>query len=203
VRLSALTATRPFDGGADRLARAVSIVCCPPVLALSLVLLVGQHSADPSTLRAVLVLLVATAILPALFVYGAYRRGRAESLDLHRRSERLGPAFFAVLTSAAVYPLLQNLAAPPLLLQLSAALTTQLLVLALVTVRWKISYHAASAAGLAVLAWAIEDPELGLALAVLAGLVGWARVRLRRHTPAQVVLGLLSAVPIFWWVRTP
>jgi membrane-associated phospholipid phosphatase len=185
------------------LARAVSIVCCPPLLALSLIPLVGQHSAEPSPLRALLVLLVATAILPALFVYGAYRRGRAQSLDLSHRAERLGPAFFAVLTSTAVYPLLQSLAAPPLLLQLSAALATQFLTLALVTVRWKISYHAASAAGLAVLAWAIDDPELGLALAALAGLVGWARVRLRRHTPAQVVGGLLSAVPIYWWVRTP
>ncbi len=94
MRLSALTATRPTEGGADRLARAVSIVCCPPLLALSLVLLVGQHSAEPATLRALLVLLVATAILPALFVYGAYRRGRAQSLDLsHRpRNTRVVPA---------------------------------------------------------------------------------------------------------------
>jgi hypothetical protein len=203
VRLSALSASRPSDGAADRLARAVSIVCCPPLLALAVALLVGQHSNDPNTSRSILLLLTATAILPAVFVYVAYRRGQAQSLDLTNRAERLWPAFFAALSSTAAYPLLQGLAAPTLLLQLSTALAAQLLVLALVTVRWKISYHAASAASLAVLAWALDDSGLGLALAAIAGLVCWARVRLGRHTAAQVLLGLLSALPVYWWIRTP
>ena len=84
-------------------------------------------------------------------------------------------------------------------LPLSAALACQLAFLAVVTVWWKISYHAAILAGLAMVAIAWGGLTVGAPFLGLSVLVGWARLHLHRHTPAQVVAGWLSAVPILWW----
>jgi membrane-associated phospholipid phosphatase len=186
---------------ADRLARAVSIVCAPPVMVLPAAGLASWHDgAGESALAGVVTLVVTTAVLPTVFVYAAYLAGLISSPDLPRRSERLQPALFTVLCAVAAYPLLRSVGAPALFLSLDAALALQMALLGVVTVWWKISYHAAGAAGLAIVALALADLSVAAPLAALPALVGWARVRLGRHTPRQVVAGWLSALPIVWWL---
>ena len=64
-----------------------------------------------------------------------------------------------------------------------------------ITLTWKISFHAAVAAGaLGILALAFG--QAALLAAPLLGLIGWARVRLGAHTPAQVYAGVLIGGPI-------
>jgi membrane-associated phospholipid phosphatase len=155
---------------------------------------------DEPVLASVVTLVVTTALLPTLFVYAAYLAGLISSPDLPRRSERLQPALFTTLCAVAAYPLLRGVGAPPLFLSLDAALALQMALLACVTIWWKISYHAAGAAGLAIVALALGDFSVAGPLLALAALVGWARVRLGRHTPRQVTAGWLSALPILWYV---
>jgi membrane-associated phospholipid phosphatase len=47
---------------------------------------------------------------------------------------------------------------------------------------------------------ALADLSVAGPLIVLPALVGWARVRLGRHTPWQITAGWLSALPIAWWL---
>jgi membrane-associated phospholipid phosphatase len=179
----------------------VSIVCAPPVMILPVAGLAAWCGADGEPVFASIVtLVVTTAVVPMLFVYAAYLAGLISSPDLPRRSERLQPALFSTLCAVAAYPLLRSVSAPPLFLSLDAALALQMALLALVTVWWKISYHAAGAAGLAIVALAIGEPSVAIPLLALPALVGWARVRLGRHTPSQVAAGWLSALPILWYV---
>jgi membrane-associated phospholipid phosphatase len=163
--------------------------------------LASGHGADgePVLIGAV-TLVVTTAVLPTLFVYAAYLGGLISSPDLPRRSERLQPALFSVLCAVAAYPLLRSVEAPDIFLTLDAALALQMALLAVVTIWWKISYHAAGAAGLAIVALVLGGLTVGVPLIALPALVGWARVRLGRHTPSQVAAGWLSALPILWWV---
>lgn len=179
----------------------MSIVGAPPVVSVPLAMLAYWHSADGgrAALAAALTLVASTAVLPCLFILAAYRRGYVSSPDLPRRAERLQPAIFAALCAVLAYPLLLNVGAPTAFLRLDAALASQLLLLAVVTYWWKISYHAASAAGLAVVTFAWDGASPALLVAGAAVFVGWARIRLRRHTPAQVLAGWLSAVPALWW----
>ena len=83
-----------------------------------------------------------------------------------------------------------------MLVTVGLAIALQLGALALVTTVWKVSYHAAAAGGLAALAYSLEGATVGLSLLSVAGLVAWARVRLRRHTRAQVAAGLLTSMPV-------
>lgn len=163
--------------------------------------LASWQAADREGVAAGAVTLVATtALLPMLFVYAAYLAGLISSPDLPRRSERLQPALFTTVCAVAAYPLLRMVEAPSLFLQLDAALALQMALLALVTVWWKISYHAAGSAGFALVTLTLGDATLALPVLAVPALVGWARVRLGRHTPGQVAAGWLSALPIVWWI---
>ena len=55
---------------------------------------------------------------------------------------------------------------------------------------------AASAGALVAVSSVHEAPGLTVALLCFALSIGWARVYLRRHTPAQVFVGALTAAPI-------
>jgi len=182
---------------ADRLARAVSIVCAPPSLALPLIGLAAHRVAgQPGAWAGATILLATTALLPSLFILAARRAGLVGSLDLTCRTERIVPSMFAAGCAATAYVLLVRWEAPFLLVAVGLAIALQLGALALVTTVWKVSYHAAAAGGLAALAYTLEGATLGLLLLAVAALVAWARVRLRRHTRAQVLVGLLTSTPI-------
>ncbi|GAP09974.1 hypothetical protein BECAL_01128 [Bellilinea caldifistulae] len=61
----------------------------------------------------------------------------------------------------------------------------------------KLSLHSAAMAGCtAVLLWTV--PLIGVIMAVFAPLVGWARIRLKHHTPVQILIGwMVSMICVF------
>ena len=61
----------------------------------------------------------------------------------------------------------------------------------------KLSLHSAAMAGCtAVLLW--TAPLIGVIMAAFAPLVGWARIRLKHHTPVQILIGwMVSMVCVF------
>lgn len=61
----------------------------------------------------------------------------------------------------------------------------------------KLSLHSAAMAGCtAVLLW--TAPLIGVIMAIFAPLVGWARIRLKHHTPVQILIGwIVSMVCVF------
>jgi membrane-associated phospholipid phosphatase len=65
----------------------------------------------------------------------------------------------------------------------------------LVTLVWKVSFHAAVVAGAAVVLVAVFGPALAV-LAPLVALVGWSRVASGDHSPAQVVVGVLLGAAV-------
>jgi membrane-associated phospholipid phosphatase len=61
----------------------------------------------------------------------------------------------------------------------------------------KLSLHSAAMAGCtAVLLW--TAPLIGVVMAIFAPLVGWARIRLKHHTPVQILIGwTVSMICVF------
>lgn len=61
----------------------------------------------------------------------------------------------------------------------------------------KLSLHSAAMAGCtAVLLW--TAPLIGVIMAVFAPLVGWSRIRLKHHTPVQILIGwMVSMICVF------
>ena len=100
--------------------------------------------------------------------------------------------------------LIAALGAPRELIALIVAMEVGLIISLGITLAWKMSIHVASVAGAIVILVLVFGPAFALLVPLLA-LVGWARVELSDHTPAQVVTGAIigAAVAglIFTWLR--
>jgi len=64
----------------------------------------------------------------------------------------------------------------------------QILLVFLITLRWKISGHCTSAAGLSFLAIALYGEPM-IPLTLIIPVVAWSRIRLGRHTLYQTIAG--------------
>jgi hypothetical protein len=187
-----------------RMARLVTEVMSPVVLIVAVILIVAVHSAG--LVRGLVLGLVAVFFaggLPYGLVLIGVRRGRLTDHHISRREQR--PPVMAIALASVVCGLLvlRWLDAPRALFALMAAMVAGLVVALAITSFWKISIHAATAAGtvasLAILVspwWLIASP--------LVVLTGWARVEIRDHTPVQVlvgaIVGAVVAADVLWLV---
>jgi hypothetical protein len=184
-------------GRFDAAARVLSIVGLPPVLAVPTALLAGLSAGGfPSTVPSLAELLLAACLVPTVFTIVLFRSGRTSSLDLRERAERLAPSVVTASCCCVAWLVMQLSGAPRSLTLLAIALCAQMVLLALLTMRWKVSYHAASAGALVVVSHALGNTGLTCALLAMALSIGWARVHQGRHTPAQVAIGALTCAPL-------
>jgi membrane-associated phospholipid phosphatase len=179
-----------------RIANLTSNILNPFLASLAIILLLSFESASGvfDALRWAFILM-AIAILP-VFLMTIYlvRRGRLEGILTAIRGQRTVIYLLSLVCSAAGYLVLLFCGAP---LMLRAAFATGLAGVVLFTVInlwWKISLHTAMVAAL-VTVLAILYGWVATAGVLLVLLVAWARLELKQHSPAQVVVGaVLSAL---------
>jgi hypothetical protein len=191
-------AGRPPRNRLDWVARRVSDVFSPPVLSGGLAVILSGHGAASlgSTLTWGGTYVALADLVPVAYIIQRLRRGLVSDLHLRIRAERTRPVLVTVACVGLVTALSLALGAPRPFQAFMALTLFQAVVLALVTLHWQISYHSAAAAGL-VTATLILWGSSALALAPVLPLVGWARMRLRRHTLGQVVAGAAVSVVLF------
>lgn len=195
------------EGLAYRLATAVSYLINPLVLPPVGFGLVLWHLGAPAgeIARIVAVALVFFFLLPLAFLVHLARRGEVESIEVRRRERRLKPflAGIAFCSAGVAAVAAAGQTAVPLLVALALLYPLNTALVGLITLRWKISVHAAGLAGLASILLFVAfvlgrgHPEAGLTAAMVAPLLAlvplvmWARVRVGAHTPGEVVAGAL------------
>ena len=174
-----------------RMARLVTEVMSPVVLIVVVILIVAVDSAG--VVRGLMLGLVAI-FFAAGFPYGLVLMGvrRGQLTDHHVSLREQRPRMMAIALASVVVGLLVLLwlDAPRALFALVAAMVAGLAVALAITSFWKISIHAASAAGTVASLAILVTPWLLLA-APLVALTGWARVEIRDHTPVQVSVGAI------------
>ena len=189
-----------LDAASKWMAEGISQFCSPPLVATAMIAGATVHVASATPKAAVdawlwgagLVLMAVAA--PLLYLRWLVRTGRVSDLDVRRRHQRLRPMAFTLAAGMAALCALEWGGAPLFLCLVASLLWLLMAGLMAVSVRWKISVHGAMAgAGVAVL-WACSQPAWAWAALLL---VGWARVRLRCHTVAQVAAGTLWGVALF------
>ncbi|MBL7965683.1 MAG: PAP2 family protein [Prolixibacteraceae bacterium] len=185
-----------------RSARATSIVFHPlliPTLGFFLLFNSGFYFAlIPWSLKRfiLLVIFLSTCLLPALTI-GLLSLNQRFDINMNRSTDRVLPLIFSSLFSYVGYMILQRIPIYPIYnFFLVASILVQIALL-IISLRWKISAHAAAIGGLTggFLALSIrmnENPLMILALLFLiAGFVGTARLILEKHTNIQVYAGFL------------
>ncbi len=173
-----------------RLARIITELLAPVPVATILLFVVAWHSTH-SLARALAwggVSALFATLVPLLYLLRGVRR--RQFTDRHVRLREQRPLAFLVGIASLLIGLALMLAlgAPRELVALVAAMGVGLITSFLVTLLWKISIHVAVVAGAVVILALVFGPLL-LVLGPLVALVGWARVEVADHTPAQVIAG--------------
>lgn len=128
--------------------------------------------------------------LPTGLVFVMVAAGRIGDVNMNAREERARPFIFAVICMAAGSAIMAAAHAPLTLLALSFATCLLYALLYVISQRSKVSAHSAGMGLFSVMAvMTIGGPLLVAVPLTLA--VMWARVRMRRHTWAQTVAGVL------------
>ncbi|MFJ2778765.1 hypothetical protein [Kitasatospora sp. NPDC087315] len=171
-------------------ARIVTDVLAPAHLVIALLLLVGTHSADDWS-GAGWGLLAASfcGVVPIGIIALGVRRGTLTDKHVRIRRQRVVPLAASLLSVLAGVALLYALHAPAEVCALVVAMLGGLLSALAVTVWWQVSLHNTVAGGAAMILVLVFGPALLPFAAAVPAAVGWSRLALRAHTPAQVAAG--------------
>jgi membrane-associated phospholipid phosphatase len=133
---------------------------------------------------------VAVGVIPLAFLRLGVRRGRWNDHHVRQQESRPLPLIVAACSVAAGLVLLVLGHAPSRITALVVAMLIGLVAVLLVSVWWKVSIHAAVAAGTAIIlsqSFGVTGLAIGIIVAVAAA---WSRLAAGDHTLMQVAVGL-------------
>jgi hypothetical protein len=178
-----------------RIARYVSNILAPTTISLPFILLVAFYQAQDklSALLFACITLFFLSVGPLLYIIIGVRLGILSDIDVSRRSQRVGPFIFGIV-SATIGWIILSLTHGPRNLQTVMIITVfSGMMMMMITLWWKISMHASSLGGVAAMLTVLYGAVM-LPLFVLLIFVSWSRVVLRRHTVPQVIAGSLAGI---------
>ena len=190
---------QPNTSRADRMAEIISYVF-HPLLVVVPTLVIAMVQLGSTVWEAIFwtVLSVAIVNLPmALLLFWGVRSGKYSDASVSIREQRT--SIYAVGGTCLVI-LLAVLIIGKAPVVIIACLVSAVIATALgywINRYTKLSLHSAAMAGCtAVLLW--TAPLIGVVMAIFAPLVGWARIRLKHHTPVQILIGwTVSMICVF------
>jgi hypothetical protein len=196
----------------DKLAKFFSYLLHPLLMpALAILLFMNSSTVFTSNLdfndRMVLfsMVLISTLLLPLVIILFMYFQGMISSLTMENRKDRILPFFTISIFYYFTYYFLARYPLPHVFFNiLMGAFFTSILVL-IISYFWKISAHTAGLGGLAGCLWALSirlqiDFTLFFAASILiAGIAGWARLKLNAHSQTQIYLGFAAGVAVMFF----
>jgi membrane-associated phospholipid phosphatase len=180
-----------------RVARLVGEVSPPPSI-LAVLALVIAWASSPTPAMAVVwggIAAVSASVLPYALILRGVRRGRLTDRNISLRQQRVRFAAVAIASILTGLTVLAAFDAPAEMVALQASIAVGVACGWVITLWWKISVHAAIAAGAATVLLLV----FGLALLVvwpLVALIAWSRVQVGDHTPAQVLAGIALGIVV-------
>ena len=136
-------------------------------------------------------------IIPLMMMYELSKHGIISDFYVQQKNERTKPFAGAIASYLLGSLTLFWMNAPTMITAFMLCYAGNTAIIMLITLRWKISVHTAGIAGPATgLIYGI-----GLWAAALFALlvpVGWARMRLKAHTPLQLLAGMLVTIVATW-----
>ncbi len=158
------------------------------------------------------IVFITTFIFPGATAFTLLQRGLISSLEMETITERRLPFLSTAVYYLIGYYVLKKIHIPPVFNVIVLGAAVSVLASVLINLRWKISIHmigiggvAGLMAGLAV-RFGLDLHMPFIAILLLAGLLGTARLKLYSHSPAQVYAGFLTGfaseffmlVPVKW-----
>ena len=134
------------------------------------------------------------ALIPYLITLSFKATGRARSVMLEGREERLLPITLSLLSYLAGVTI-TYFSGPPYLLPVELGYIASTVVILITTLKFKVSVHVSVYSGFSSVLTFFASPFFAFCY-LLVPLVAWARLKLRVHTVPQVVAGLVIGAVI-------
>jgi len=199
----------------EKLAKIFSIVFQPllvPTLSLLILFNLNNYIAliIPVSARQLILgmVFITTFVLPALMVLILYKRGIVKSFKMNEREERIIPLFITGVFYFLAYHMIRQLQIDDIYQRIFLGSAFLVLIALVVSLIWKISMHMIGMGGMlgafigVSQALHIDMMLLIVALVIVCGLTGFARLKLKAHTPLQVYVGFLMGLGLMIWVFT-
>jgi hypothetical protein len=182
----------PCSSSKYRPARILSYLLDGSVLVLPIFLTAcfyGQGNIFAGAISFVISIFFAS-LLPYSFIVFLYKKGVIDDLHMPKRKDRMLPIIVSLSSLIAGYACLELMSSPVMVKNIFILYIFNLTVMGLVTLWWKISFHASYATLFSVIFIYVYGIA-ALPVLVLVPAVAWARVVMNRHTIAQVAAGTL------------
>ncbi len=150
------------------------------------------------------IVFVITFLFPALLILVLWKRGLISELNMNKREDRIIPFIMTAIFFSLAYYLLKQLHISPIYNYFMIGTTFSIIIALIINYFWKISIHMIAMGGMlgAFLALSfvliINIPMLIILIIFISGLVGFARLKLNVHSPAQVYIGFLTGMTIMF-----
>lgn len=154
----------------------------------------------PSQAKQLLIWIVflSTFVFPLIFILILYKRKLIKSLNMDEREERIFPLIITGVFYFMVYYIVRQSQLDVIYNLLFLGSTLLIAISLVVSFYWKISMHMIGVGGMmgaliGINLVAYVDLTLFIILsAIVCGMVGFARLKLEAHTPAQVYTGFFA-----------
>ncbi|APX04462.1 MULTISPECIES: phosphatase PAP2 family protein [Arthrobacter] len=187
----------------NRVARVITEALQPPItVGLLLLLSPAMEPGYPGTVWFGAVAVLFVCVLPLAAVVLLVRLGKVTDHHVSDRRQRAPVLAMSVVSLLAGLAVLLAINAPYSVIVVVLAIVGGVVVLAVISLFWKISGHAGAIALTTVISVLILGVQW-LPLLLLVPAVAWSRVVLRAHTVAQVVAGAVVGGGVtagLWWL---
>ncbi len=176
-----------------RWARVISNLLSPPMVWGILVFFIAFHFAENRVqgLMWALTYGILVCLMPILYIAWRVRNGKISDLHMKERQERIVPFAVSIGCAVLAWIVLRMMNAPSILPLIAAITLVELVVMLVITFAWQISMHAMSISVAVVATGIVFGATPALFVSPLLPIVGAARLRLHRHTLAQVIAGAI------------
>lgn len=188
----------------ERVAQIFSDVFSPivlPAYMMAIAMWITPLVAVPEKARfiAMGIVVFLTAIVPTAVILTLIKLGRVNDVSLSSRSERTIPYIVTIVCYLATALFLSKISTPHWLRAFYFGAAGASVIAYIITMRWKISAHGSAVGGFAAaIIWLAAHGQLLLGARwwvcgaiLLCGVIGSARLILKRHTQAQVYAGII------------
>jgi len=127
-------------------------------------------------------------LIPSLYIHMLFRNKVINDMHIPDKEDRIKPLIITAISNITGFFILYILKAPLFLKAMSLTTIILIVILGIITYFWKVSMHAAWITFM-VVTFNVLFGRLMLLLLPLIPIVGWARVRIKRHTVNQVISG--------------
>ena len=181
----------------EGLAQIISLMVQPLIMTILVFVIFNYFSTNKNDffMLTLLCLLFAT-FLPLTTILMWIKRNKLD-LDVSNRDKRTFPLLLGIISYLIGVTILFIVGAPDIVIVLMFCYLTSTMLTLLITFFWKISVHAMGVAGpTAAITFVFGYPGLLLMFPLI--MVMWSRIYLKKHTPAQVIIGAVTSLIVTW-----